>query len=131
MRARPQSVACLRAICRLTPPNGRDCSYTLCRVTESSSGALRAVLIVTGSERTRRMYAEYLGWRGVAVREVDGAAAAIRELASFRPDVVVTEDRLPDSTGQELVRALRRSRFTFDLPLVLLSSDTFDGAATA
>jgi len=99
-------------------------------VTESSSGALRSVLIVTGSDRTRRMYAEYLGWRGIDVREVDGAAAAVRELANFRPDVVVTEDRLPDSTGQELVRALRRSRATFELPLVLLSSDTFDPAAT-
>ena len=100
-------------------------------MTESSKGALRSVLIVTGSDRTRRMYAEYLGWRGIDVHEVDGAAAAVRALASFRPDVVVTEDRLPDSTGQELLRALRRSRFTFDLPLVLLSSDTFDSAASA
>jgi CheY-like chemotaxis protein len=71
------------------------------------------------------MYAEYLVWRGIEVREVHSATAALHELATFLPDVVVTDDRLPDSTGQELVRALRRSRHTFDLPIVLLCSDTF------
>jgi CheY-like chemotaxis protein len=88
-------------------------------------GGLRSVLIVTGSERTRRMYGEYLAWRGIDVHEVDSAAAAVRELPRFRPDALVTEDRLPDSTGLELVRAVRRSRATFDLPLILLCSDTF------
>lgn len=71
------------------------------------------------------MYGEYLTWRGVDVREVGTAAAAMRELATALPDAVVTEDRLPDSTGLELVRALRRSHYTFELPLVLLCSDTF------
>ena len=94
-------------------------------VTEPTTGELRSVLIVTGSARTRRMYAEYLAWRGIHVREVDGAAATVRELAAQLPDVVVTDERLPDSTGQELVRALRRSRYTFDLPVVVLCSDTF------
>jgi DNA-binding response OmpR family regulator len=90
-------------------------------------GAVRSVLIVTGSDQTRRMYAEYLVWRGIEVREVGTAAAAIRTLASIRPDAVVTDDRLPDSTGSDLGRALRRCRATFDLPLLLLSSDTFGG----
>lgn len=71
------------------------------------------------------MYGEYLSWRGVAVREVGTASAAVRELSRFLPDAIVTEDRLPDSTGPELVRVLRRSRHTFDLPAVLLCSDTF------
>ena len=71
------------------------------------------------------MYGEYFTWRGVDVREVGTAQAAVRELSRIRPDAVVTEDRLPDSTGPELVRALRRSRHSFDLPLVLLCSDTF------
>jgi CheY-like chemotaxis protein len=71
------------------------------------------------------MYGEYLTWRGIDVREVGTAAAAVRELSRDLPDALVTEDRLPDSTGPELVRALRRSRYTFNLPLVLLCSDTF------
>ena len=71
------------------------------------------------------MYGEYLTWRGVDVREVGTAAAAMRELARVLPDAVVTEDRLPDNTGLELVRAIRRSQHTFELPLVLLCSDTF------
>jgi CheY-like chemotaxis protein len=86
---------------------------------------VQSVLIVTGSERTRRMYGEYLTWRGIDVREVGTAAAAVRELSRFLPDAVVTDDRLPDSTGPELVRTIRRSQSTYDLPIVLLCSDTF------
>lgn len=71
------------------------------------------------------MYAEYLGWRGLDAREVHTAAEAILEIGASRPDVLVTEDRLPDSTAVELARALRRSRYTFDLPIVLLSSNAF------
>lgn len=71
------------------------------------------------------MYGEYLTWRGIEVREVGSAVAAIRELSRALPDAVVTEDRLPDSTGPELVRVLRRSRYTSNVPIVLLCSDTF------
>jgi CheY-like chemotaxis protein len=71
------------------------------------------------------MYGEYLIWRGIEVREVGSGRAAVGELSKFRPDAIVTDDRLPDSTGPELVCALRRARHTFDLPIVLLCSDTF------
>jgi CheY-like chemotaxis protein len=91
---------------------------------------LRSALMVIGSASTRWMYADYLGWRGVSVREVPSAGAALDYLSAFTPDVTVIEDRLPDSSGLELVRALRRYRGTSFLPVALLSSDVFgiDGA---
>src|SRR5437870_6450147 len=86
---------------------------------------LQSGLIVTASPATRRMYAEYLAWRGVSVREVTTAAAALDHLSAFTPDVVVIEDRLEDGRGVDLVRTLRRSRRTSRIPIALLSADVF------
>lgn len=82
------------------------------------------MLIVAGSE-TRRMYGEYCAWRGIEVREAGTAAEAMRHIAAALPDAVVISERLPDCRGRDLVRALRRSRHTFSLCLILLASNTF------
>ena len=104
-------------------------AYT-CSASESlasSAGApgLRSCLIVTASAGTRRMYAEYLAWRGLRVREVSGAGAALEELSRFNPDVVLIEDRLADGNGVDLALTLRRSRRTSRIPIALLSGDVF------
>jgi DNA-binding response OmpR family regulator len=70
------------------------------------------------------MYAEYCAWRGIRARSARGAGDAVRELAASLPDGVVVSERLRDCTGPDLVRALRRSRRTFDLPVVMLASNT-------
>ena len=82
------------------------------------------MLIVAGSE-TRRMYGEYCAWRGIEVREAGTAAEAMRQIAAALPDAVVISERLPDCTGRDLVRALRRSRHTFSCCVILLASNTF------
>ena len=86
---------------------------------------LRSVLIVTSSHATRCMYAEYLTWRGVTVREVTNADAALVHLAGFTPDVVLIEDKLEHGRGVGLVLTLRRSRRTSRIPIALLSGDVF------
>jgi len=86
---------------------------------------LNSVLIVTSSHATRCMYAEYLTWRGVTVREVTNADAALIHLAGFTPDVILIEDKLEDGRGVGLVLTLRRSRRTSRIPIALLSGDVF------
>ncbi len=81
--------------------------------------------MVIASAPTRRMYADYLGWRGVTVREVITVFAALDHLSAFTPDAAVIENRLDDGTGLDLVRTLRRRRATSFLPIALLSSDVF------
>jgi CheY-like chemotaxis protein len=71
------------------------------------------------------MYAEYLEWRGVAVREVVNATAALDRLSTFMPDVILVEDKLEDGRGVDLVLTLRRSRRTSHIPIALLSGDVF------
>ena len=86
---------------------------------------LRSALIVTASPATRRMYAEYLAWRGLRVHEVTNATAALDRLSAFTPDVVIIEDKLEDGRGVNLVLTLRRSRRTCLIPIALLSGDVF------
>lgn len=71
------------------------------------------------------MYAEYLEWKGVHVRELTNATAALEHLAAFTPDVVLIEDRLEDGKGVDLVLTLRRSRQTSGIPIAFLSGDVF------
>jgi DNA-binding response OmpR family regulator len=83
-----------------------------------------SLLIVSNAE-TSGMYVEYCSWLGISARGVAAAGEAIRELRSARPDAVVVSERLPDVPGPDLARALRRSRHTYDLPIVLLASNIF------
>lgn len=89
------------------------------------SADLESALIVTASHATRSMYAEYLSWRGVTVREVTNAAAALEHLALFTPAVILIEDKLEQGRGVDLVLTLRRSRHTSHIPVALLSGDVF------
>jgi len=86
---------------------------------------LGSVLIVASSHATRCMYAEYLTWRGVTVREVTSADAALIHLAGFTPDVVLVEDKLERGRGVDLMLTLRRSRRTSHIPIAFLSGDVF------
>ena len=69
---------------------------------DSAHARVRSALIVSGTFRTRWMYAKYLAWRGLQVRDVSTAAAALDYLTAFTPDVVVIEGRLSDTPAADL-----------------------------
>jgi DNA-binding response OmpR family regulator len=86
---------------------------------------VRSALIVSGTFRTRWMYAKYLTWRGLRVRDVATAAAALDYLTAFTPDVIVIEGTPMDTTAGDLVRAIRRMPSLQNVPVVRLESDVF------
>ena len=53
------------------------------------------------------------------VAEADSVADGLKEVASHRPTVVVTDVRLPDGTGLDLVRAVRKA--SPDIGIVVLT----------
>ena len=87
--------------------------------------AVRSALIVSGTFRTRWMYARYLAWRGLQVRDVSTASAALDYLTAFTPDVVVIEGTPGDAAATDLARSIRSLPALKDIPLVRLESDTF------
>jgi DNA-binding NtrC family response regulator len=69
---------------------------------------MAAILVVDDDESPRRMLALLLKKRGHQVTEADGAAAAARLLEGGSFDVVVTDLRMPDGDGLEVLANSRR-----------------------
>ena len=65
------------------------------------------VLIVDDDPGVRRALAEGLSLEGFDVRQASGGVAALEEIASRSPDVIVLDVSMPGLSGLEVVRQLR------------------------
>jgi DNA-binding response OmpR family regulator len=96
---------------------------------DSGHSPVLSALIVSGTFRTRWMYAKYLAWRGLQVRDVSTAAAALDYLTAFTPDVIVIEGTPSDATAADLARDIRSIPTLKNVPVVRLESETFGRAS--
>jgi len=76
------------------------------------------ILVVDDEPQLRRTLARSLAGHGYAVREAADGATALREFAAFKPDVVLLDLMLPDTTGVDVCRELRG---LYDTPIIVLS----------
>lgn len=86
------------------------------------SGRNTHILIVDGSEQSRAELRQALQTSSVQFDEVEGVAEALDLAVVIRPDLIVSEVRLPDASGFSLCRQLREDARTHDLPVILVSS---------
>jgi two-component system cell cycle response regulator DivK len=82
---------------------------------------LPLVLIVDDHPDTREMYAMALSCMGLEVTGVATADEAYRCACEARPDVIVTDLSLPRTDGWTLMRWLRCSASTRNIPVVVLT----------
>jgi two-component system phosphate regulon response regulator PhoB len=82
----------------------------------------KQVLIVEDERPIREMIAFGLRRAGFEVREAEDCRAARAALADRRPDVLLVDWMLPDTSGLEFTRALKRERETRDLPVIMLTA---------
>ncbi len=59
---------------------------------------------------------------GYQVRVASNGTEAVAELASSRPDLVLLDVMLPDTTGVELLESIRGGALTWDLPVVFMTA---------
>lgn len=59
---------------------------------------------------------------GYQVRVASTGSEAVAELASNRPDLVLLDVMLPDTTGVELLESIRGDVLTWDLPVVFMTA---------
>jgi two-component system KDP operon response regulator KdpE len=76
------------------------------------------VLIVDDEARFRRALAISLEGHSYRVRESATGAAGLEDFDSFRPDVVLLDLMLPDTTGVNVCRKVREKS---DVPIIVLS----------
>lgn len=80
------------------------------------------VLIVEDEVPVRQMIAFNLGRAGFLVDEAPDCATARTRIADNRPDLVLMDWMLPDATGLELTRSLKRDPDYKDLAIIMLTA---------
>jgi CheY-like chemotaxis protein len=82
-------------------------------------------LVVDRDPDTRKMYAEYLRLSSCLIEEAEDGREALAKAIAYRPDVIITETRLPGINGFDLCTLLRQDEGTSAIPIVVVTSDTF------
>ena len=93
------------------------------RIAQRGDGQPR-VLIVDDDPAFRMLCSVNLNAEGVVVLEAGDGRGALEQARSERPDLVVTDLRMPGLDGFQLAEALRLDERTCDIPLIFLTSET-------
>jgi two-component system phosphate regulon response regulator PhoB len=82
----------------------------------------RKILVVEDEAPIRQMIAFNLSRAGFEVAEAEDCSQARRRIADSRPDLVLVDWMLPDSSGLELTRTLRRDEASREVPIIMLTA---------
>ena len=82
------------------------------------------VLVVEDFEDLRKLVAVYLGDRGFQVLEAKNGKTAIQTAKTGSPDLILLDIRLPDTTGLDVVRELRKLSQTKHIPIIGWSAES-------
>lgn len=76
------------------------------------------ILVADDETQLRRAVRRSLEGHGYAVREAEDGLSSLRELGAFKPDVVLLDLVMPDMSGVEVCRELRKAS---QVPVIVLS----------
>ncbi|HSN72774.1 MAG TPA: phosphate regulon transcriptional regulator PhoB [Steroidobacteraceae bacterium] len=82
----------------------------------------KQILIVEDEKPIRDMIAFGLRRSGFEVREAEDVVSARASIADRRPDLVLIDWMLPDMSGLELTRSLKRDKETQEVPVIMLTA---------
>ena len=82
----------------------------------------KQILLVEDEKPIRDMIAFGLRRAGYEVSEAEDCAAARALIADRRPDLLLVDWMLPDMSGLELTRQLKRDKDTQELPIIMLTA---------
>ena len=88
--------------------------------------AAQKILIVEDEQPIREMLAFHLSRAGFETLEAPDSRTARRLLANDRPDLALIDWMLPDTSGLELTRMLKRDKDYDDLAIIMLTARVDD-----
>jgi two-component system, OmpR family, phosphate regulon response regulator PhoB len=91
----------------------------------------KQILVVEDERPIREMIAFGLRRAGFEVREAADARSGRAEVANRRPDLLLVDWMLPDTSGLEFTRGLKRDRETRELPVIMLTARAEEGDKVA
>ncbi len=87
----------------------------------------KLILVVEDERAIRDMIVFGLKRAGYGVRESDSSRAAREALADRIPDLMLVDWMLPDMSGLELTRTVKRDQNTADVPIIMLTARAEEG----
>jgi two-component system phosphate regulon response regulator PhoB len=84
-------------------------------------GAVK-ILVVEDEKPIRDMIAFGLRRRGFTICDAPDCATARSAVVDLKPDLLIIDWMLPDGSGLELTRQLKRDRETRELPIIMLTA---------
>ncbi len=84
------------------------------------------ILLVEDDDAIRAMVVFNLGRAGFEMIEAEDCQAARVALADHQPDLVLLDWMLPDMSGPEFARSLRRDELTRELPIIMLTARSME-----
>ena len=91
----------------------------------------KQILVVEDERPIREMIAFGLRRAGFEVREAADARSGRAEVANKLPDLLLVDWMLPDTSGLEFTRALKRDRETREVPVIMLTARAEEGDKVA
>jgi len=90
------------------------------------------VLVIDDEVAWLKVISHFLTAKGYAVRTAASGAEAIASLSHFKPDLILSDVRMPDMNGFDLIHNFKQIPSTSLTPIVLFSAiDDFDARRTA
>lgn len=84
----------------------------------------KKILIVDDESAIREMIAVALEMAGYECLEADNARDAYTHIVDQRPDMILLDWMLPETSGIELARRLKREESTADIPIIMITAKT-------
>src|ERR1700721_2521164 len=82
----------------------------------------KRILIVEDEKSIRDMVAFGLRRAGYEVREAEDCREDGGRIVDVRPDLMLVDWMLPDMSGLELTRSLKRAKDTEEIPVIMLTA---------
>jgi two-component system cell cycle response regulator DivK len=82
------------------------------------------VLVVDDDMDARRIYTEYLRSKGWTVTSAADGRKALDKISDLKPDVVVLDLAMPRVDGWTVLKQLRESSWTRQIPIIVVSAVT-------
>src|SRR6201981_2109856 len=80
------------------------------------------ILIIDDEANLRKTLAQILGARGYSVLEADDGASAAKILRDSTPDLIISDWKMPQMGGEELLQHLRGQPRLASIPVIVITA---------
>jgi CheY-like chemotaxis protein len=80
------------------------------------------ILVVEDNDDLRQIFAAIIRFSGYQISEARSGSEAIEKMAFAKPNLVLLDLGLPDMSGIDVARAIKKNRLTADIPIIACSA---------